>query len=84
MIEKFINEAFKDSNGNELYCLLNLAKSAPATVSTDVFRTMDCIYNTKKSFLNQQKQTDVVMKSPQHTFDRARLKGDALITKLDL
>lgn len=44
MIEEFINKTFKDVKGNEMYCLVNQDMTEPAIVSTDVFRTMDQIY----------------------------------------
>lgn len=41
MIERFINETFRDRTGGEMYCLLDPHTEVPTEVSTDVFRTID-------------------------------------------
>ncbi len=76
MIEEFINKTFKDVKGNEMYCLVNQDKTEPAIVSTDVFRTMDQIYQNQQAYLKEKKYDDVAMKTVSSPFERARLLRD--------
>jgi hypothetical protein len=78
VIEGFINKTFnKNTDGNDMYCLLDNDEKGPAEVATDLFRSIPTIQADKLRLLESKRSTDVQMRDISLPFDRARVKYTA-------